>query len=553
MKRILASQGIVVAGLGDSMIRIGATKGKAMHLAEYMAATLGTRGFSFYAVQPTLTNGAPTFSASDSDWIARTSWTLAPNDSLLFKRWDGSNILANQCTVYFKQDSGAGSLTVLKSGTTNLSLGTFSADAATAGAATNYGFVSDNCGVILTNASAANVKVFGVALRDTNNIGVELALLSYPGIAATDADDAATNIVMPILQTVAPDLVVNDWGESTTNGLSAAYTTLRSMFTSSNDWIYMSPSVGSGDFLPEQAQITMRLASANKSAWADCQRYLADTNILNTLGWANDPTHLSNPAQQYAALRMADDFGITALLRLSVSNVFSITRSNGFYLKQIGLGTNNPQGQVHIFGTLASDNTPLILGGVGAGRLGMLIAPPNTVDSIINFQSQTVMGRDADDNVFKIAVGTLGGVGTIGGATTRLLISTNSVIVTNATFAISGTNAIYGNGAGLTNVGGVKVYAAMVSFDNATTNPVVTLFENSLPGTTGWTMGAAGVYKLTNSAGAFTASKTRVICADLQYNGYGLNFTDTNTITFDGGGGSGVAFSNGDVEVRVYP
>lgn len=465
-KRLMASNPIVVVGLGDSMIRYVNIVGKATHMANMMQDAFGVRGYGLEAMQTTLTNGTPTFHVRDDfdNWFTGSYYTLTPNSALRFSKWDGTSVSANQATLYYKQEAGAGTLSVSTwNGSSYVSLGSVSADGATTGAAVNFSCTNGAYQLSVTNASAANVVLYGVALRDTNCVGVEYHILAYPGIAATSAALVPTNLISPILSAIGPHLVMSDWWEGYTNGLETALLSIRSKFLGTNDWLYFVPTPAGGDTTgDDECRIVMKLAQDTKSAWVDSRRYLSSTNVLEQLSWFGDITHLHSDAQRYCAIRAADDLGLSSFIADSIKGAFHVDRTNVSVAYRLGVGVSNPQSTLDVV-----DNTgpfPVLVRGSGS-RVGLNIdatASGNGNPLIafsLNQNGTAVMGLDdADADTFKITLGTPGSVGNFGAAD-RIRITTSEVQVTNASLRVyggqtnSGTisaSAFVGDGSGLT-------------------------------------------------------------------------------------------------------
>lgn len=97
-------------------------------------------------------------------------------------------------------------------------------------------------------------------------------------------------------------------------------------------------------------------------------------------------------------------------------------------------------------------------------------------------------------------------------------VDNNLQIVSLSGGFVTGPNVPFvGNGSGLTNVGGIKVYRALLT-QAGTSAPSATVLENTLGGTVVWARSSQGIYTAT-LASAFTANKTFITCAAPTGNG----------------------------------
>jgi len=128
--------------------------------------------------------------------------------------------------------------------------------------------------------------------------------------------------------------------------------------------------------------------------------------------------------------------------------------------------------------------------------------------------------------------------------------------LTNAGRIASGN--FTGNGAGITNVGGIKIYRGLLN-QAGTAAPTDTVLENSLGGTISWARSGVGTYS-GSLVGRFTAGKTIVLLTfDSSANAYGgasRSTSDSITLTtYEGGTGNAAdgKLSGASLQILVYP
>lgn len=130
-------------------------------------------------------------------------------------------------------------------------------------------------------------------------------------------------------------------------------------------------------------------------------------------------------------------------------------------------------------------------------------------------------------------------------------IAGHGTVKSNLTWGGTGT----GNGAGITNVGGVKMYVALLN-QSSSSPPTATVLKNELPGTFTFGYLGGGSYSLTNSAAAFTTGKTwfsSILFATGPGSKVGVTRHSTSVLLFSVDANEDDVLVDTPFEIRIYP
>lgn len=227
---------------------------------------------------------------------------------------------------------------------------------------------------------------------------------------------------------------------------------------------------------------------------------------------------------------------------------------NGFGLTELNATNLIGLVQTANLGTGSADNTKFLRGdltwAVPAGGSGSGIAT-NGGSGQNNLLTNLTVISSAVDKV-PLIINTQPG-----GNATDLFVITNNGAASSKFFRVDNNGVLYANGAGITNLGGIKQYVALIS-QSGTAAPTATVVNNTLGGTVTLARTDVGTYTATLT-GAFTVSKTVIrATASAQTCNLTAIRTDANTITFktfdvEIVGLSDDMLTTASFEILVYP
>ena len=294
-------------------------------LMNQFAARLGVAGYAFnnYAnsLLANLTNGAQILGPSPF-WFSE-SFQIPPGGGLWWtKQFSDGGVLSDRIGLFYVAQPGGGAFSCSVS--TNggpwgkvLTLDGFSP--VPAGRFTNFSMNLDFHRLRVDGLTGTNI-VLGPQLRNHISAGINAAFIDYPGISLGAVTNVPTSIRVPILQALAPDLLIwhmkEDGSEATRQRLIECEGWWSNAIPKCSVLYLATPYVAldtNSTWTIDQNTLVRSIALTYHHTYMDCMTPSVSYAWMLANGFMADETHLNLQGSTYIAGSVWNDLGFFAL------------------------------------------------------------------------------------------------------------------------------------------------------------------------------------------------------------------------------------------------